>query len=70
MSVDELKKIFDASVKACPVVAILRGITVAEVPEVCAILADNKINLLEIPLNTPNALECIAEAVKCAHPIS
>ena len=68
MSVDELKKIFDASVKACPVVAILRGITVAEVPEVCAILADNKINLLEIPLNTPNALECIAEAVKCAHP--
>lgn len=63
----ELKNIFDSSVKACPVVAILRGITVEEVPEVCNILAENRINLLEIPLNTPNALACIAEAVKCAH---
>lgn len=68
MCICELKKVFDESVKACPIVAILRGIKVEEVPEVCAILADNKINLLEIPLNTPNALQCIAEAVKCAAP--
>lgn len=68
MCVCELKKVFDESVKACPIVAILRGIKIEEVPEVCAILADNKINLLEIPLNTPNALQCIAEAVKCAAP--
>lgn len=68
MCICELKKVFNESVKACPIVAILRGIKVEEVPEVCAILADNKINLLEIPLNTPNALQCIAEAVKCAAP--
>ena len=68
MCVCELKKVFDESVKACPIVAILRGIKLEEVPEVCAILADNQINLLEIPLNTPNALGCIAEAVKCAAP--
>ena len=68
MSAGELKELFTASVKACQVVAILRGITVAEVPEVCNILSDNRINLLEIPLNTPNALACIAEAVKCALP--
>jgi len=68
MCVCELKKVFDESVKACPIVAILRGIKLEEVPEVCAILADNQINLLEIPLNTPNALQCIAEAVKCAAP--
>ena len=66
MCICELKKVFDESVKACPIVAILRGIKIEEVPEVCAILADNRINLLEIPLNTPNALQCIAEAVKCA----
>ena len=68
MCICELKKVFDESVKACPIVAILRGIKIEEVPEVCAILADNRINLLEIPLNTPNALACIAEAVKCAFP--
>ena len=68
MCICELKKVFDESVKACPIVAILRGIKLEEVPEVCAILADNQINLLEIPLNTPNALACIAEAVKCAAP--
>ena len=68
MDVMELKNSFEAGLKACPVVAILRGITVEEIPAVCAILAENKINLLEIPLNTPNALECIAKACECAAP--
>ena len=64
----ELKKQFDAALRAMPAVAILRGITVAEVPEVCRILAENGINLLEIPLNTPDAFSCISEAVRCAVP--
>lgn len=61
-----LKNDFETAMKACPVVAILRGITLEEVPEVCSILAENNIRLLEIPLNTPNALECIKLAVASA----
>jgi len=68
MNMNELKATFESSLAACPIVAILRGITVEEVATVCAILAENKINLLEIPLNTPNALECIAKACECAAP--
>ena len=57
---------FAEYLKSSPLIAILRGITVPEIPGVCAALLENGITLLEIPLNTPNALECIKEAVKCA----
>lgn len=59
-----MNELFVSRLKAAPAVAILRGITVEEVPEVCDILNDAGIKILEVPLNTPNALMCIAVAVK------
>ena len=57
---------FEEFLKECPAVAILRGITPREIPEVCDILADHGIRLLEIPLNSPDALTSIAIAVRHA----
>ena len=56
------KERFEHFLAECPIVAILRGITPAEVPTVCDILHESRINLLEIPLNTPDALKSIAIA--------
>ncbi len=55
---------FEEFLKECPAVAILRGITPREIPEVCDILAENGIRLLEIPLNSPDALNSIAIAAQ------
>ena len=56
--------IFEEVLAKNPVIAILRGITPAEVPSVCDVLDENGIKLLEIPLNTPDALACIACAAR------
>ena len=62
-----MKERFEEYLKQCPAVAILRGITTAEVPAVCDVLYEAGIRLLEIPLNSPNAVESIAVAAKhCA----
>lgn len=42
-----------------PIVAILRGLTVAEAPAVAEALFGSGLRLLEVPLNRPGALECI-----------
>ncbi len=42
-----------------PLVAILRGLTEAEVPAVAQALFGKGFRLLEVPLNRPHALECI-----------
>lgn len=42
-----------------PLVAILRGLTEAEVPAVAQALFGSGFRLLEVPLNRPGALECI-----------
>lgn len=55
---------FESLLKECPVVAILRGITPEEVPAVCDVLYEKGVRLLEIPLNSPDALKSIAIAVK------
>ncbi len=55
---------FAETMKETPVIAILRGITPAEVINVCDVLYAKNIKLLEITLNTPNALESIAIAAK------
>ena len=55
---------FEEFLKECPAVAILRGITPREIPEVCDILAESGIRLLEIPLNSPDALTSIAIAAR------
>ena len=57
---------FEKCLQSSPLIAILRGITPAEIPGVCDALFENGIMLLEIPLNTPDAFTCIAEAVRYA----
>jgi 2-dehydro-3-deoxyphosphogalactonate aldolase len=44
-------------------VAILRGITPAEIPAACAELLGAGITLIEVPLNSPQPLQSIAAAV-------
>lgn len=55
----DLKQKFEEYLKECPILAILRGIGKDEVVPVCDVLYANGIKLLEIPMNTPDALECI-----------
>ena len=60
----ELKTQFDNHLQKCPILAILRGIGVDEVRAVCDVLYANGITLLEVPMNTPNVLECIRIAAE------
>ncbi len=55
---------FDAVMKECPVIAILRGLKPEEVADVFEALYAGGIRLLEIPLNTPNALKSVAIAAE------
>ena len=59
-----MKERFEAFRAQCPAVAILRGLTTPEVPEVCDALFRSGITLLEIPLNSPDPITTIAAAVK------
>jgi 2-dehydro-3-deoxyphosphogalactonate aldolase len=47
-----------------PLVAILRGLQPAEAVDVAKVLYDAGFRALEVPLNRPGALECIAAIVK------
>jgi 2-dehydro-3-deoxyphosphogalactonate aldolase len=51
---------FHAAVRQLPLVAILRGLTLAETPAVGDALVDAGFRLLEVPLNSPQPLESIA----------
>ena len=57
-----MKEQFEKFMSECPAVAILRGITNAEVISVCDTLYEAGIRLLEIPLNSPDAVKSIAIA--------
>lgn len=46
------------------IIAILRGITSAEAVPVCTALVEAGITLIEVPLNSPNAVESIALAAR------
>lgn len=59
-----MKAQFEKMRSQCPVVAILRGLTTAEVPAVCDALFAAGITLLEIPLNSPDPINSIAAAVR------
>ncbi len=52
------------ALEQCPVVAILRGITPDSVVETCQALADGGISLIEITMNSPEALKSIKLAVE------
>ena len=57
-------KSFEDFAAECPLVAILRGIKPEETEAVCDALYDGGVRLLEITLNTANALDCIDRALK------
>ena len=57
-----MKAQFEKFMSECPAVAILRGITNDEVVSVCDTLYEAGIRLLEIPLNSPDAVKSIAIA--------
>ncbi|MGZ5846515.1 MAG: 2-dehydro-3-deoxy-6-phosphogalactonate aldolase [Ramlibacter sp.] len=51
---------FDAALVACPLVAILRGLTPAEAVPVGQVLVDAGFRILEVPLNSPDPLASIS----------
>jgi 2-dehydro-3-deoxyphosphogalactonate aldolase len=54
---------FSDALATCPLIAILRGITPAEVTPVCDALIDAGYRAIEIPLNSPTPFESIRIAV-------
>lgn len=60
-------KTFEEQGKLCPVTAILRGITPDEMIDVCELLREAGIRLLEVPLNSPDAVESIRRAAEQYH---
>jgi len=55
---------FDAAFAHCPLIAILRGITPGEVVAVGELLFDAGFRLIEVPLNSPEALDSIARLAR------
>ncbi|MBE7249132.1 MAG: 2-dehydro-3-deoxy-6-phosphogalactonate aldolase [Actinomycetospora chiangmaiensis] len=51
---------FEAAFAACPLVAILRGLTPEEAPEVGEALVQAGFTLIEVPLNSPDPLRSVA----------
>ncbi|MBR6371577.1 MAG: 2-dehydro-3-deoxy-6-phosphogalactonate aldolase [Victivallales bacterium] len=59
-----MKQQFEAFMKECPAIAILRGITPDETEAVCDLLYKEGIRILEIPLNSPDVFTSIRRAAK------
>lgn len=59
-----MKERFELFLKECPIVAILRGITPGEITDVCAILYEKGIRILEVPLNSADAIKSIKLAAE------
>lgn len=59
--------LLDKYLAECPVIAILRGIKPEEILAVCDVLAGEGIRLIEVPLNSPEALRSIGLAAAHYH---
>jgi 2-dehydro-3-deoxyphosphogalactonate aldolase len=59
---------FDAAFAALPLVAILRGVTPDAVEAVALTLYEEGFRLIEVPLNSPQALASIARLARCLPP--
>ena len=57
---------FQANLAACPLVAIIRGVTPDEILDVGDALIDAGIRIIEVPLNSPEPLRSIERLVKHA----
>lgn len=55
---------FDAAVRRCPLIAILRGVTPNEVVGIGEAVLDAGFTLIEVPLNSPDPLESVARLSK------
>jgi 2-dehydro-3-deoxyphosphogalactonate aldolase len=56
---------FEQAFAQLPLVAILRGIRPDEVEDIALVLYDEGFRLIEVPLNSPNALESVARLARC-----
>ena len=61
---DTVANAFDAAMKALPLIAILRGITPAEIDATGDLLVEAGFRLIEVPLTSPDAFASIARLVK------
>ncbi|MCZ8260874.1 MAG: 2-dehydro-3-deoxy-6-phosphogalactonate aldolase [Beijerinckiaceae bacterium] len=64
MNAEALEARFRATLKAAPLVAILRGVRPDEVEAIGAALVESGIRLIEVPLNSPDPFSSIARLVK------
>ena len=55
---------FGARLQSSPIIAILRGITPAEAPDVGQALVDAGVTILEVPLNSPHPMHSIEALAK------
>lgn len=55
---------FDAAFGRCPLVAILRGVTPAEVEAIGEALVEAGFTLIEVPMNSPDPLESVARLAR------
>src|SRR5687768_3863256 len=60
-----MQALFQRYFAACPLVAIIRGVTPDEVVEVGEALYEAGIRIIEVPLNSPEPFESIARLAKC-----
>jgi len=60
---------FDELLHGRPLVAILRGVPVARALELARAVWDSGLGVVEVPIQTPEALECLRALAATGHPV-